>query len=83
MARRNYRKVVELHIESGWAPKNVPIDELEAELRTVSEPIFDKPLKDISLARILIRLFAVLRRHNISIQPQLICCKRPFLMSKD
>jgi ubiquinone biosynthesis protein len=76
MARRNYRKVVELHIESGWAPKNVPIDELEAEIRTVSEPIFDKPLKDISLARILIRLFAVLRRHNISIQPQLILLQK-------
>jgi ubiquinone biosynthesis protein len=77
MAKRNYRKFGELHIESGWAPKNAPIDELEAEIRTVSEPIFDKPLKDISLARILIRLFAVLRRHNIGIQPQLILLQKP------
>lgn len=76
LAQRNYRKAVELQIESGWAPKDLPIEELEAEIRTVSEPIFDKPLKDISLARILMRLFTVLRRYQISIQPQLILLQK-------
>jgi len=70
--RRDYRRVATAHIESGWVPPETRVDELESEVRAVCEPIFDKPLKEISLARVLIQLFKASRRFNVEIQPQLV-----------
>ncbi|QWU99717.1 ubiquinone biosynthesis regulatory protein kinase UbiB [Francisella salimarina] len=69
--RRDYRKVAELHIESGWVPSDTREDVLESAIRTVCEPIFEKPMKEISLGYTLMQLFAVARRFNMNIQPQL------------
>ncbi len=75
----DYRRVAEAHIESGWAPKNTRVEELEAAVRTCCEPIFDKPLKDFSLGQLLIRLFQTSRRFNIEIQPQLVLLQKTML----
>jgi ubiquinone biosynthesis protein len=77
--RRDYRRVAVTHIESGWAPKNTNVDDFEAAIRTVCEPIFDKPLKDISFGRVLMRLFQTSRRFNIEVQPQLVLLQKTLL----
>lgn len=77
--RRDYRRVAEVHIESGWAPKNTPVDEFEAAIRTVCEPIFNKPLKEISFGKVLLRLFQTSRRFNIEVQPQLVLLQKTLL----
>jgi len=69
---RDYHKIAKLHLESGWVPSGTRIDELESAIRTVCEPIFNKPLSEISFAQVLLGLFQTARRFNIEIQPQLI-----------
>jgi ubiquinone biosynthesis protein len=73
---RDYRRVATLHIESGWVPKQTRIDELESAVRTVCEPVFNKPLKDISFAQVLLGLFEAARRFDVHIQPQLILLQK-------
>ena len=77
--RRDYKRVAETHIESGWAPATTRVDEFESAIRAVCEPIFDKPLKDISFGRILLRLFQTSRRFNVEIQPQLMLLQKTLL----
>jgi ubiquinone biosynthesis protein len=73
---RDYARIAELHIESGWVPRGTRVDELEAAVRTVCEPIFNKPLKEISFAQVLLRLFETARRFDMQIQPQLILLQK-------
>jgi ubiquinone biosynthesis protein len=77
--RRDYRRVAEAHIESGWAPPETRVDEFESAIRAVCEPIFDKPLKEISFGRLLLRLFQTSRRFNMEIQPQLVMLQKTLL----
>ena len=77
--RRDYRRVAEAHIESGWAPADTRIDAFETAIRAVCEPIFAKPLKDISFGRVLLRLFQTSRRFNIEVQPQLVLLQKTLL----
>ncbi|MEY4295294.1 MAG: hypothetical protein RLY82_982 [Pseudomonadota bacterium] len=77
--RRDYRRVAELHIESGWVDKTVRIEALESAIRTCCEPYFGKPLKDISLGVVLLRLFQTSRRFNVAIQPQLVLLQKTLL----
>ena len=77
--RRDYHRVATAHIESGWAPKETRVDELEAAVRAVCEPIFDRPLKDISFGHVLLRLFQTSRRFNVEIQPQLVLLQKTLL----
>ena len=77
--RRDYKRVAELHIESGWVPPQTRVDELEAAVRAVCEPYFDRPLKDISLGMVLMRLFQTSRRFNVEIQPQLVLLQKTLL----
>ena len=77
--RRDYKRVAEAHIESGWAPKETRVDELEAAVRAVCEPIFDRPLKEISFGKVLLRLFQTSRRFNVEIQPQLVLLQKTLL----
>jgi len=77
--RRDYRRVAEAHIESGWAPKDTAIDQFESAIRAVCEPIFDKPLKEISFGKVLLRLFQTSQRFNIEIQPQLVLLQKTLL----
>jgi ubiquinone biosynthesis protein len=77
--RRDYKRVAELHIESGWVPPGTRVDALEAAIRTVCEPQFDRPLKDISLGQVLMRLFQTSRRFNVEIQPQLVLLQKTLL----
>ncbi len=77
--RRDYRRVATAHIESGWVPPDTRVDELESEVRVVLEPIFDKPLKEISLAKVLVSLFRASRRFNVEIQPQLVLLQKTLL----
>ncbi|MDE2400564.1 MAG: ubiquinone biosynthesis regulatory protein kinase UbiB [Burkholderiales bacterium] len=76
---RDYRRVAELHIESGWVPPTTREDELESAIRTVCEPYFARPLKDISLGQVLLRLFQISRRFNVEIQPQLVLLQKTLL----
>jgi len=76
---RNYRRVAELHVESGWVPRHTRIDEMESAVRTVCEPIFRKPLKEISFGTVLLRLFEISRRFDMRIQPQLILLQKTLL----
>ncbi len=76
---RDYREVVMLHLESGWVPKTIRIDEFESAIRTVCEPLLEKPLKEISLAQLLSRLFQVASRFQINIQPQLILLQKTLM----
>ena len=69
---RNYHRIAKLHLDSGWVPPGTRVDQLEAAVRTVCEPIFNKPLSEISFAQVLMRLFRVAQRFNVEIQPQLI-----------
>ncbi|MDN3920837.1 ubiquinone biosynthesis regulatory protein kinase UbiB [Roseateles violae] len=77
--QRDYKRVAELHIESGWVPPQTRVDELEGAVRTVCEPHFDRPLKDISLGQVLMRLFQISRRFNVEIQPQLVLLQKTLL----
>jgi ubiquinone biosynthesis protein len=77
--RRDYKRVAEAHIESGWAPKDTRVDELEAAVRACCEPIFDRPLRDISFGQVLMRLFQASRRFNIEVQPQLVLLQKTLL----
>ncbi|MBI5258989.1 MAG: ubiquinone biosynthesis regulatory protein kinase UbiB [Burkholderiales bacterium] len=77
--RRDYKRVAELHIESGWVPPSTRVDALESAIRTVCEPHFDRPLKDISLGAVLMRLFQTSRRFNVEIQPQLVLLQKTLL----
>ena len=73
---RDYARVAALHVESGWVPKGTRVDELESAVRTVCEPIFNKPLKEISFAQVLLRLFETARRFDMQVQPQLILLQK-------
>ena len=77
--RRDYKRVAELHIESGWVPPGTRVDELEGAVRTVCEPYFDRPLKEISLGLVLMRLFQTSRRFHVEIQPQLVLLQKTLL----
>jgi ubiquinone biosynthesis protein len=77
--RRDYKRVAQLHIESGWAPAETRVDEFEAAIRAVCEPIFDKPLREVSFGRVLLRLFQTSRRFGIEIQPQLVLLQKTLL----
>ena len=76
---RDYARVASLHVESGWVPPGTRVDELESAVRTVCEPIFNKPLKEISFAQVLLRLFETARRFDMRIQPQLILLQKTLL----
>ena len=76
---RDYRRVAELHVESGWVPAGTRVDELESAVRTVCEPIFDKPLKEISFGIVLLRLFETARRFKMTVQPQLVLLQKTLL----
>jgi len=76
---RDYRRVAELHVSSGWVGKDTRIDEFESAIRAVCEPIFDKPLKDISFGLLLLNLFQTARRFNMEVQPQLILLQKTLL----
>ena len=73
---RDYRRIAQLHIESGWVPRTTRVDELEGAVRTVCEPIYNKPLKEISFAQVLLRLFETARRFDMQVQPQLILLQK-------
>jgi len=77
--RRDYKRVAELHIESGWVPASTRVDELEAAIRACCEPYFDRPLKEISLGLVLMRLFQTSRRFHVEIQPQLVLLQKTLL----
>ena len=77
--RRDYKRVAEVHIESGWAPKDTRVDELESAIRAVCEPIFDRPLREVSFGRVLLRLFQTSRRFGIEVQPQLVLLQKTLL----
>jgi ubiquinone biosynthesis protein len=76
---RDYRRVAELHVESGWVPPGTRIDEFESAIRTVSEPIYEKPLSEISFGHFLLRLFQTARRFNMEVQPRLMLLQKTLL----
>jgi len=77
--KRDYYKVAKLHVESGWVPSHTRIDEFESAIRSVCEPIFEKPLKEISFGQLLLRLFQTARRFNMEVQPQLVLLQKTLL----
>jgi ubiquinone biosynthesis protein len=77
--RRDYRRVAQAHLEAGWVPKDTRVDEFENAIRAACEPVFDKPLKEISFGRVLLRLFQTSRRFNVQIQPQLVLLQKTLL----
>src|SRR5579859_480325 len=77
--RRDYRRVAQIHLESGWIPADTRIEEFETAIRAVCEPIFDRPLKEISFGKVLLRLFQTSRRFSIEIQPQLVLLQKTLL----
>jgi ubiquinone biosynthesis protein len=77
--RRDYHRVALSHIESGWAPPDTRVDEFESAIRAVCEPVFDRPLKQISFGRVLLRLFQTSRRFSIEVQPQLVMLQKTLL----
>lgn len=76
---RDYRRVAELHLESGWVPPGTRVDEFESAIRTVCEPIFQRPLSEISFGHLLLRLFQTARRFHMEIQPQLVLLQKTLL----
>ena len=76
---RDYRRVAQLHVESGWVPKETRVEEFESAIRTVSEPIFEKPLSEISFGHFLLRLFQTARRFDMEVQPQLVLLQKTLL----
>ena len=77
--KRDYRKVAQLHIDSGWVPSDTRINEFESAIRTVCEPIFERPLKEISFGHLLLHLFQTARRFNMEVQPQLVLLQKTLL----
>lgn len=77
--QRDYNKVARLHVESGWVPSNTRVDEFESAMRSVCEPIFERPLKDISFGQLLLRLFQTARRFDMEVQPQLVLLQKTLL----
>ena len=77
--KRDYYRVAKLHVDSGWVPANTRVTELEAAIRSVCEPIFNKPLKDISFGLVLLRLFETARRFDMQVQPQLVLLQKTLL----
>jgi len=77
--QRNYKRVAQAHIEAGWVPADTRVDEFETAIRAVCEPVFDRPLKDISFGKVLLRLFQTSRRFNVEIQPQLVMLQKTLL----
>lgn len=77
--KRDYQRVAELHIACGWLPPDTRIDQFEGAIRAVSEPVFERPLKEISFGQLLLRLFQVARRFHINIQPQLVLLQKTLL----
>ncbi|PJG60286.1 ubiquinone biosynthesis regulatory protein kinase UbiB [Aeromonas cavernicola] len=76
---RDYRRVAELHVESGWVPADTKVDEFEFAIRTVLEPIFEKPLSEISFGHVLLNLFNTARHFNMTVQPQLVLLQKTLL----
>jgi len=76
---RDYRKVAQLHVDSGWVPASTSVDEFEFSIRTVCEPIFNKPLAEISFGQVLVNLFNTARRFNMEVQPQLVLLQKTLL----
>ena len=76
---RDYRKVARMHVESGWVPSTTRIEEFESAIRGVCEPIFEKPLRDISFGQLLLRLFQTARRFDMHVQPQLVLLQKTLL----
>lgn len=76
---RDYRKVAELHVDSGWVPAHINVEEFESAIRTVCEPIFNKPLADISFGHVLVNLFNTARRFEMEVQPQLVLLQKTLL----
>ncbi|HEU4664864.1 MAG TPA: ubiquinone biosynthesis regulatory protein kinase UbiB [Dokdonella sp.] len=76
---QDYARIAELHVRAGWMPANARLDELEAAVRTVCEPYFTRPLSEISLAEVVVKLFEVARRHDLTLQPQLILLQKTLL----
>jgi ubiquinone biosynthesis protein len=77
--KRDYRRVAELHVQSGWVPAGTRVEEFESAIRTVCEPIFERPLKDISFGQLLLRLFQTARRFHMEVQPQLVLLQKTLL----
>ncbi|MGB8338051.1 MAG: ubiquinone biosynthesis regulatory protein kinase UbiB [Burkholderiales bacterium] len=77
--RRDYKRVAQAHVEAGWVPRDTRVDEFENAIRAVCEPIFDKPLKEISFGKVLLRLFQTSRRFNMEVQPQLVLLQKTLL----
>src|SRR5581483_8316847 len=77
--QRDYRRVAQAHVDAGWVPADTRIDEFESAIRAVCEPVFDRPLKEISFGRVLLRLFQTSRRFNVEIQPQLVMLQKTLL----
>jgi ubiquinone biosynthesis protein len=77
--KRDYRKVAELHVECGWVPKNTKVHEFESAMRAVCEPVFEKPLKDISFGYLLVQLFRTAGRFNMEVQPSLVLLQKTLL----
>ncbi|MEO7326178.1 MAG: ubiquinone biosynthesis regulatory protein kinase UbiB [Dokdonella sp.] len=76
---RDYARIAELHVRAGWMPAHARVDELEAAVRTVCEPYFTRPLSEISLAEVVLKLFQMARRHELTLQPQLILLQKTLL----
>jgi len=76
---RDYRRVAELHIDSGWVPAHINVEEFESAIRTVCEPIFEKPLAEISFGHVLVNLFNTARRFEMEVQPQLVLLQKTLL----
>src|SRR5690606_17035487 len=76
---QDYRRIAELHIEAGWMPATVRLDELEAAVRTVCEPYFTRPLSEIALGEVLLKLFRVAHQFQLTIQPQLMLLQKTLL----
>jgi ubiquinone biosynthesis protein len=77
--QRDYARIARLHVDSGWVPAHTRVDELESAVRSVCEPIFDKPLKEISFGLVLLRLFETARRFDMEVQPQLVLLQKTLL----
>ncbi len=77
--KRDYRRVAELHVQSGWVPPDTRIESFESAIRSVCEPIFERPLKEISFGQTLLRLFQTARRFNMQVQPQLVLLQKTLL----
>jgi ubiquinone biosynthesis protein len=77
--QRDYKRVAQAHVDAGWVPPGTRVDEFEAAIRTVCEPIFDRPFAEISFGQVLVRLFATARRFNYEVQPQLVMLQKTLL----